>query len=183
MADSPLGTQQSWKELMEKDNLFFRIYVTSGHRSFKILCRDRLVSNQLWESRMVDGDVQIETKDNKLLTANKVILSLNPVFSEEMNLTALNGSFIRLTDYDSADVESLLFYMYTGQLLTHAASFPLLHLANKFQQPNLVALCTDAMTANTRCMFGDEFLEFAGEFIHHNSSITQPILAPKYVYM
>ena len=70
--------------------------------------------------------------------------------------------------------------MYTGQLLTNAASIPLLHLANKFQQQNLVEFCTDALAANTRCMFGDEFLEFAGEFIHHNS-VTPQVLAPKYV--
>ena len=113
-------------------------------------------------------DVYIQKKD-KSLPAHKAIMSLNTVFTEIMKSTAENESVICLDKYDSADVEILLFYIHTDQVLTEAASISLLQLASKFQQTNLASLCTNALEADGR-IYGDQVLEFAGEFIHHDIS-------------
>ena len=116
----------------------------------------------------MDFDVYIQKKD-KSLPAHKAIMSLNTVFTEIMKSTAENESVICLDKYDSADVEILLFYIHTDQVLTEAASISLLQLASKFQQTNLASLCTNALEADGR-IYGDQVLEFAGEFIHHDIS-------------
>jgi hypothetical protein len=131
---------------MEKENIVFRFYVTAGHNAFNITCRDRFLSKQLWASRLHNADIHIQTK-HKLLSAHNMILALNSIFREEMTSAVDKESIICLSDCDSADVECLFFYIYTGQLLTNASSIPLLHLASKYQLNNLASLCTQALNA------------------------------------
>ncbi|KAJ3266073.1 hypothetical protein HK104_006165 [Borealophlyctis nickersoniae] len=117
------------------------------------------------------SDIKIKTADGVYIPAHKTLLYNSGFFRSYMNFTDTNaqspGNDTITTDFSSATIRSMLEFLYTDTLITHAPQSPterrdLIRLADMYQLPPLHALIAESIVAqDLTAETARDLLEFA----------------------
>lgn len=100
----------------------------------------------------IDSDIEIITKDQKMLKAHKKILSLkSPVFKEifKGKLRGLHGNFLDLRDFETKTVRGMLRFLYSCKIEDFDEIAPeLLQVSDRFKlDEKLKQMCVNSIVS------------------------------------
>ena len=138
------------------------------------------VLTSLFENKLF-ADVTIKCGDAEFKVHKAILASQSPVFKKmlESDMKEQRTNVIEVSDVDQAVISDMLAYLYTGSA-PHMDTLvkELLNVANKYELPQLFAMCENHLKSEMNVASAIELLVFAD--MHHASYLKEACL--NYIY-